>query len=248
MSNPQNFIAMRLQFGELNITPRVEERLSELGYTVAHLQDAVARHKSNCDGEPSVYVGTYGKYNDGSLCGLWIDLSSFNSYDDFIEFCQAIHADEEDPELMVQDYEGFPRLWYNEGFIRMTTSTISSNTRICATSRVRRTSMTTWSSTTNSTTSRKPTAESGTAKETLPGTSSASATISKARWAISPATSTTNPSDTSCSCTTTRWAPTITCSATSDHIPPSLHKGLSRKGRLFLINYSYTNISFPRSR
>ena len=30
------------------------------------------------DGEPSVYVGTYGKYNDGSLCGLWIDLSTFN--------------------------------------------------------------------------------------------------------------------------------------------------------------------------
>lgn len=93
---------MRLQFGELNISPRVEERLSELGYTVADLQEAVARHKSSCDGEPSVYVGTYGKYNDGSLCGLWIDLSSFNSYDDFIEFCKAIHADEEDPELMAQ--------------------------------------------------------------------------------------------------------------------------------------------------
>lgn len=98
---------MRLQFGELNITPRVEERLSELGYTEADLQEAVARHKSSCDGEPSVYVGTYGKYNDGSLCGLWIDLSSFNSYDDFIDFCKAIHADEEDPELMAQDYEGF---------------------------------------------------------------------------------------------------------------------------------------------
>lgn len=70
-----------------------------------------------CDGEPLGYVGTYGKHNDGSLCGVWIDLSSFNSYDDFIEFCQAIHADEEDPELMAQDYEGFPRQWYNEGFM-----------------------------------------------------------------------------------------------------------------------------------
>ena len=27
------------------------------------------------------------------------------------------HADEEDPELMAQDYEGFPRQWYNEGFM-----------------------------------------------------------------------------------------------------------------------------------
>ena len=117
MSNPQISNKMRLQFGELNITPRVEERLEELGYTVAELQDAISRHKSECDGEPSVYVGTYGKYNNGSLSGLWIDLSSFNGYDDFIDFCRAIHADEEDPELMAQDYEGFPRQWYNEGFM-----------------------------------------------------------------------------------------------------------------------------------
>lgn len=41
---------MRLQFGELNITPRVEERLVELGYTVAELADAIAEHKSECDG------------------------------------------------------------------------------------------------------------------------------------------------------------------------------------------------------
>ncbi len=108
---------MRLQFGELNITPRVEERLAELGYTPEELQEAVSEHKSGCDGEPSVYVGTYGKYNDGSLCGLWIDLSSFSDYDEFIDFCKAIHADEEDPELMAQDYEAFPRQWYNEGFM-----------------------------------------------------------------------------------------------------------------------------------
>ena len=108
---------MRLQFGELNITPRVEERLQELYYTVQELQEAIADHKSPCDGEPSVYVGTYGKYNEGSLCGLWIDLSSFNDYDEFINFCKAIYADEEDPELMAQDYEGFPRQWYNEGFM-----------------------------------------------------------------------------------------------------------------------------------
>ena len=117
MSNPQNLTEMRLQFGELNITPTVENRLDELGYSVADLEEAIANHKSPCDGEPSVYVGTYGKYNDGSLCGLWIDLSSFNSYDDFINFCKAIHADEEDPELMAQDFEGFPRQWYNEGFM-----------------------------------------------------------------------------------------------------------------------------------
>ena len=49
--------------------------------------------------------------------------------------------------------------------------------------------MTTWSSTTNSTTSRTPTAVSGTAKKTSPDTSSMSATTSKGRWATSHATS-----------------------------------------------------------
>ena len=89
---------MKLQFGELNITPRVENRLQELGYTVEELESAIAKHKSSCDdGNPSVYVGTYGKYNDCSLCGLWIDLTSFSDYDEFIDFCKAIHADEYDP-------------------------------------------------------------------------------------------------------------------------------------------------------
>ena len=108
---------MRLQFGKINITPRVEERLQEQDYTVQELQEAIADYKNPCYGDPSVYIGTYGKYNDGLLCGLWIDLSSFNDYDEFINFCKAIHADEEDPELMAQDYEGFPRQWYNEGFM-----------------------------------------------------------------------------------------------------------------------------------
>lgn len=71
----------------------------------------------DCDGAPPWLCGTYGKHNDGSLCGVWIDLRSFNSYDDFIEFCQSIHADEKDPELMAQDYEGYPCQWYNEGFM-----------------------------------------------------------------------------------------------------------------------------------
>ena len=117
MFNPSISTTMRLQFGELNITPRVVDRLHELDFTVPELEEAIDDHKSPCDGEPSVYCGTYGKYNDGSLCGLWIDLSSFSDYDEFINFCKAIHADEEDPELMAQDFECFPRQWYNEGFM-----------------------------------------------------------------------------------------------------------------------------------
>ncbi len=105
---------MKLQFGQLIIQDKEVARLEELGYTPETLKMDVGYHKSSLTGEPSVYCGTYAKYNDGNLCGLWIDLSSFDDYDEFIIFCKAIHADENDPELMFQDYEGFPREWYSE--------------------------------------------------------------------------------------------------------------------------------------
>lgn len=114
----QNIKAIRLQFGDLTITAEVEARLEELGFTPETLIDAIGEHKSGCEGNPSIYCGTYGKYSgEGGICGLWIDLTTFYDYDDFLNFCYAIHADEEDPELMFQDYEGFPRQWYNEGFM-----------------------------------------------------------------------------------------------------------------------------------
>lgn len=117
-STTQNIKAIRLQFGDLTITAEVEARLEELGFTPETLIDTIGEHKSDCSGNPSIYCGTYGKYSgEKGICGLWIDLSSFNAYDDFIDFCKAIHADVEDPELMAQDYEGFPRQWYNEGFM-----------------------------------------------------------------------------------------------------------------------------------
>lgn len=108
---------IKMQFGEMKVTDDVINRLEELGYSVEDFESEMEYHKSECDGEPSVYVGTYHKYNCGSLRGMWIDISSFDGYDEFIGFCEAIHADEPDPELMCQDYEGFPEQWYNEGFI-----------------------------------------------------------------------------------------------------------------------------------
>lgn len=64
---------------------------------------------------PAVYCGTYAKYNRGSLYGMWIDLTTFETYREFIEFCNRLHADEQDAELMFQDYEHFPSQWYCEG-------------------------------------------------------------------------------------------------------------------------------------
>lgn len=64
--------------------------------------------------QPAIYCGTYKKYNEGSLFGAWLDLRTFDSYDEFIDVCKQLHADEEDPELMFQDYQCFPAEWYSE--------------------------------------------------------------------------------------------------------------------------------------
>lgn len=69
------------------------------------------------NGNPAVYVGTYGKYASGSLRGVWLDLTTFDDYDEFLAVCRYVHRDEADPEFMAQDFEGFPREWYTEGFM-----------------------------------------------------------------------------------------------------------------------------------
>lgn len=61
-----------------------------------------------------LYVGTYAKYNAGSLKGAWLDLADYPDRDSFLEACAELHADEHDPELMFQDFEGFPKAWYSE--------------------------------------------------------------------------------------------------------------------------------------
>ena len=67
--------------------------------------EVVTEHEYDyTSGNPAVYVGTYHKYNCGSLYGMWVDLTSFLDYDDFMEFCHLLHIDEEDPEFMYQDY------------------------------------------------------------------------------------------------------------------------------------------------
>ena len=69
------------------------------------------------DNHPAVYVGTYAKYNDGSLFGVWVDLVKCGDYNTFMDVCHNLHADEVDPELMYQDYECFPSVWYSESGI-----------------------------------------------------------------------------------------------------------------------------------
>ena len=64
--------------------------------------------------DPQIYVGTYGKYNNGSINGAWLKLTDFEDKDAFYKACRKLHADEHDPEFMFQDYENFPECFYSE--------------------------------------------------------------------------------------------------------------------------------------
>ncbi|WP_454047296.1 antirestriction protein ArdA [Chryseobacterium sp. Marseille-Q8038] len=59
----------------------------------------------NCLDSCSIYVGTYSKYNNGSLYGKWLNLSDYSDYDELLETMNDLHKDEHDPEFMFQDYE-----------------------------------------------------------------------------------------------------------------------------------------------
>lgn len=107
--------AIKFSSFELNLANEVINRLADLGYNLESLQEAISKHEwKHGSDEPALYCGTYGKYNEGNLGGMWVDVSTFDDYEDFINFCKAIHADEEDPELMYQDYENMPGSLYHE--------------------------------------------------------------------------------------------------------------------------------------
>lgn len=55
--------------------------------------------------EIKIYVGTYRKYNEGSIYGEWLTLSDYSDLDEFYAACRELHADEDDPEFMFQDFE-----------------------------------------------------------------------------------------------------------------------------------------------
>ena len=61
-----------------------------------------------------IYVGTYAKYNAGSIEGKWLELDDYADRNAFYEACRELHKDEPDPEFMFQDYEGFPSGMYSE--------------------------------------------------------------------------------------------------------------------------------------
>ena len=67
--------------------------------------------------EARVSVGAYGKYNNGSLFGAWLDLSDYSDKEDFYEACRELHKDEEDAEYMFQGQENVPENLIGESWI-----------------------------------------------------------------------------------------------------------------------------------
>lgn len=61
-----------------------------------------------------VYVGTYAKYNAGSILGQWLNLSDYADLAEFYQTCLLLHDDEESPEPMFQDYENVPEMLISE--------------------------------------------------------------------------------------------------------------------------------------
>ena len=107
--------AIKFTFGGLELTNEVINRLADLGYTPESLREEISKHEqTNGSDSPALYCGTYGKYNSGNLGGMWVNVSTFGSYEDFVNFCKAIHADEEEPELMYQDFANIPESLYHE--------------------------------------------------------------------------------------------------------------------------------------
>lgn len=64
-----------------------------------------------------VYVGTYAKYNEGSLAGAWLTLGDYDSVEEFFDACRELHKDEDDPEYMFQDWEEIPEGYIGESWI-----------------------------------------------------------------------------------------------------------------------------------
>ena len=73
--------------------------------------------KNNTENSPRIYVGTYGKYNSGSIFGKWFDLTDYKNLEDFYKAIKEYHKSEYDPEFMFQDWENIPKCLIDESWI-----------------------------------------------------------------------------------------------------------------------------------
>lgn len=79
--------------------------------------DRKTGHKMNNLSEAKIYVGTYKRYNNGSLAGAWLDLSDYSDKEEFLNACHELHNNESDPEFMFQDWENIPDCLISESYL-----------------------------------------------------------------------------------------------------------------------------------
>ena len=124
--------ATKSTFIELRLTDEVINRLAALGYTPESLKKEISKHElANGSDSPALYCGTYGKYNSDNFCGMWVDLSTFDYYEEFEAFCLAIHADEEDPELMYPYHKNIHYALYHESMGEKVFNNIKEYCELC---------------------------------------------------------------------------------------------------------------------
>ena len=73
---------------------------------------------TSIDNAPRIYVGTYGKYNAGSIAGKWLDLEDYSDSSEFYDACKELHKDEHDPEFMFSDWENIPSNFISESSLK----------------------------------------------------------------------------------------------------------------------------------
>ena len=107
----QNFVT---RYAEVVKESRLPHKWDMESFNMKNKWKKIMKESEDKEVTPKVYVSTYAKYNDGSLGGEWVDLTDFDTYEDFVDYCSELHKDENDPEFMVQDFENFPKKWYHE--------------------------------------------------------------------------------------------------------------------------------------
>ena len=63
-----------------------------------------------------IYVGTYAKYNNGSIDGVWLDLDDYANKLEFEAACQKLHGSGEH-EFVFQDHEGIPAEYLSKSYL-----------------------------------------------------------------------------------------------------------------------------------
>lgn len=89
-------------------------KLKDINAREASLKQYIVNKEVYSEPIPALYVGTYAKYNAGDLAGARVNLQACEDKETFFNVCRALHGDEKYPELMFQDFSGFPRELYSE--------------------------------------------------------------------------------------------------------------------------------------